>query len=418
MTRTAPARQATRTPRRSDPPGSGWFGLSRSGTDRVLAGVAAGVAERLSVDPVFVRVAFAALAAAGGAGIVLYLLVWAVSAEPGRAQPIWRPPANRRRAVALGLQTIGILLVLRSAGWWFGDAVVWPVTLAALGSAVIYSRAGEHERARWSALTGRFPSWPDQLFTARVSPVRVAAGAVLVAFGLVIFLVFTSDLAALGSVLVAIGATLVGLALILGPGAWRLWNSVGEERRARIRSQERAEMAAHLHDSVLHTLALIQRTPDQRVAASLARGQERELRAWLAGRSQDQAALLSTAVDVMAGRVERLHAMPVEAVVVGDTTMDEQASAIVEAAGEAAANAARHAGAKAVSIYVEVEPEQLSAFVRDEGKGFDPDAVPADRRGIAESIVGRMRRHGGDAQISSEPGEGTEVAMQLPRRRP
>jgi signal transduction histidine kinase len=377
------------------------------------------VAERLSVDPVFVRVAFAALAAAGGAGIVLYLLVWAVSAEPGRAQAIWRPPANRRRAAALGLQTIGILLLLRSAGWWFGDAVVWPVTLAALGSAVIYSRAGERDRARWAALTERFPSWPDELFTARVSPVRVVAGAVLVAFGLVIFLVFTSDLAALGSVLIAIGATLVGLALILGPGAWRLWNQVGEERRARIRSQERAEMAAHLHDSVLHTLALIQRSTDSRQAASLARGQERELRAWLAGRAAPEAdGRLSTAVDSVAGRIERQYALPVEVVVVGDADVDDQIKAVVDAAGEAAANAARHSGAKSVSMYVEVTPEQVEVFVRDEGKGFDPEQVPDDRRGITESIHGRMERHGGSATIVSDAGEGTEVALRVPRRRP
>jgi signal transduction histidine kinase/phage shock protein PspC (stress-responsive transcriptional regulator) len=401
--------------------GRGWFGVTRNGGDRLAAGVAAGLADRLAVDPVFVRAAFVALAAAGGAGVVAYLLLWAVSAEPGHHGEPRQVAlvATPRRAVALWLQTIGALLVLRQAGWWFGDAVVWPVTLAALGSAVIWARSDDRERARLARLAGRLPGdWAASVFSAPISPVRLAVGAGLVTAGMAISLIANASLAQAWSVLVAVAVTTAGLALVLGPFLWRLGRQVGDERRARIRSQERAEMAAHLHDSVLHTLALIQRTPDPRLVASLARGQERELRAWLAGRSQADAARLSTAIDVMAGRVERLHAVPVEAVVVGEAPLDEQGRAIVDAAGEAAANAARHAAAKAVSVYVEVEQDQISAFVRDEGKGFDPDAVPADRRGIAESIVGRMRRHGGSAVITSEPGEGTEVAMQVPRRRP
>jgi signal transduction histidine kinase/phage shock protein PspC (stress-responsive transcriptional regulator) len=403
------------------PAGGGWFGITRSGTDRIVSGLAAGLGTRLSVDPVYVRVAFAALAAAGGAGIVLYLLLWAVSDEPARTPGpvVWRPPATRRRAVALGLQVVGMLLLLRSAGWWLGDAVVWPTALAALGSAVIYARADEHERARWALLTGRVPaSWADGMFTARVSPLRLAFGAVLVTVGLGIFLAANATLAAAWSVLVAVVVTAVGLTLVLGPAAIRLGRQLGEERRARIRSQERAEMAAHLHDSVLHTLALIQRTSDPRQAASLARGQERELRAWLAGRTAPEAAgRLATAVDAMAGRIERQYALPVEVVVVGDAPLDAGVQALVDAAGEAAANAARHADARSVSVYVEVEPDEITAYVRDEGKGFDPATIPADRRGITESVIGRMTRNGGSATIISEPGEGTEVGLHLPRRK-
>jgi len=402
-------------------PGGGWFGITRSGTDRVVAGLAAGIGARLSVDPVYVRVAFAALAAAGGAGVVLYLLLWAVADEPARtpAPVTWRPPASPRRAVALGLQVLGLLLLLRSAGWWLGDAVVWPTALAALGSAVIYARSDERERARWAALAGRVPaSWTDGMFTARVSPVRLAFGAVLVTTGLGIFLAANATLAAAWSVLVAVGVTTVGLGLVFGPAGVRLGRQLGEERRARIRSQERAEMAAHLHDSVLHTLALIQRTADPKQAASLARGQERELRAWLAGRTSPEAAgRLATAVDAMAGRIEGQYALPVEVVVVGDAPLDPAVRALVDAAGEAAANAARHAGARTVSVYVEVEPDEITAFVRDEGKGFDPATIPADRRGITESVIGRMTRNGGTATIVSEPGEGTEVALHLPRKR-
>ena len=396
---------------------AGRLGLVRSADDRVIAGVAAGIGERLSVDPVVVRLAFAALAAAGGAGVVAYLLLWALAAEPGDAgagRP-WRPPASQQRAIALGLQVLGVLLLLRSAGWWFGDAVVWPLALAALGSAVIWARSGREDRERWARLAALLPSGGyAALLGARTSPLRLAGGAALVAAGGAAFL--TANAALLTwSLLVAALAVAAGLTLALGPGLWRLRGQLVQERRARIRSQERAEMAAHLHDSVLHTLALIQRTPDPLEAVSLARGQERELRAWLAGRAQAGDGRLATAVDAMAGRVERLYRVPVEAVVVGDTALDERVQALVDAAGEAAANAARHSGAPAVSVYAEVEADGIVAYVRDEGGGFDASAVPAGRSGIAESIVGRMRRHGGGAEVASEPGEGTEVTLRLPR---
>ena len=176
-------------------------------------------------------------------------------------------------------------------------------------------------------------------------------------------------------------------------------------------------MAAHLHDSVLQTLALIQRAPEPREMASLARTQERELRAWLYGRAPALAgARLRDAIDAMAGRVEREQHVRVEAIVVGDVDLDERVGALVAAVGEATLNAARHSTATEVSVYVEVEEEAVSAFVRDLGTGFDPDAVAADRRGIADSIVGRLERHGGTASITSRPGGGTEVAMRLPRK--
>jgi signal transduction histidine kinase len=176
-------------------------------------------------------------------------------------------------------------------------------------------------------------------------------------------------------------------------------------------------MAAHLHDSVLQTLALIQRSPEQREMVSLARTQERELRAWLYGRAPALAgARLRDAVDAMAGRVEREQQVKVEAIVVGDAELDEHATALVAALGEATLNAARHSGATEVSVYVEVEDEAVSAYVRDHGVGFDPATVAADRRGIADSIVGRLERHGGTAIVTSRPGGGTEVAMRLPRR--
>ncbi|MGH2792826.1 MAG: sensor histidine kinase, partial [Actinomycetota bacterium] len=187
------------------------------------------------------------------------------------------------------------------------------------------------------------------------------------------------------------------------------------ERRERIRSEERAEVAAHLHDSALQTLAMIQRAQTPQEMVTLARVQERELRAWLYGRERNGADTLSRAVDEMASRVEGLHKVKVETVVVGDLMLDDRPRALVDALGEATTNAAAHSGASSVAVYVEVGSDSVTAYVRDEGKGFDASAVPADRRGIAESIVGRMQRHGGTATVSSEPTVGTEVRLVIPR---
>jgi len=211
----------------------------------------------------------------------------------------------------------------------------------------------------------------------------------------------------------------IGLAVILGPWVWRLVRQVAEERRERIRSDERAEMAAHLHDSVLQTLALIQRTDDPREMTSLARGQERELRAWLyrkaPARVDDD--LLSAAIDAAAAEVERTHRVRIEVVMVGDCRLDEGMRALAEACREAMVNAAKHSGTTRVSVYVEVEPDAVSAYVRDQGAGFARVLVPGDRRGIAESIEGRMERNGGAAVVVSEPGHGTEVGLRMPRVR-
>jgi signal transduction histidine kinase len=194
----------------------------------------------------------------------------------------------------------------------------------------------------------------------------------------------------------------------------RLFRSLTEERAERIRSQERAEVAAHLHDSVLQTLALVQRSDDPQQVAALARRQERELRAWLAGRpAPGQARTLEAALEAAAVEVEDNHGVPVEVVVVGDRDLDPAVEAVVAAAREAITNAAKFAGGSTVDVYAEATPARLQVFVRDRGPGFDPDAVPGDRRGVRESIVGRMERHGGRARITSAAGSGTEVELVL-----
>jgi signal transduction histidine kinase/phage shock protein PspC (stress-responsive transcriptional regulator) len=415
-----PAGGVRGTPRGS-PDGASWA-IIRSRDNRVLLGVAGGLGERLGVDPILVRIAFAVLAVAGGSGVLLYLVAWGISVEREAAAPS-PAPARRphgRQNLALGVMVLGVLLLLREVGLWFGDPVVWPVALAAAGAAVIWARSDDRDRARWTRAGALIPGNPvEALFTGRVGLVRIVVGGLLVAMGMGLGLANQgANLAATGSVLLAMATTAAGLGLIFGPWTSRLARQLAEERRWRIRSEARAEMAAHLHDSVLHTLALIQRADSSPEVVALARRQERELRAWLYAPPVPPEGRLRPAVEAIATRVEQLHNVPVDVVVVGDAPLDARARALVDACQEAAFNAARHSGASLVSVYVEVEADQLTGFVRDEGKGFDPEQVPADRRGIADSIRGRMQRHGGAATISSGQGEGTEVQLRMPRAAP
>jgi hypothetical protein len=174
---------------------------------------------------------------------------------------------------------------------------------------------------------------------------------------------------------------------------------------------------------VLQTLALIQRqSSDSREVLRLARGQERELRTWLYGPagyagaagSRQAESTLSAALAAAAGEVEDTYAVKVEPVVVGDADMHPGLAALVAASKEAMVNSAKHSGETEVSMYAEVEGGTASVYVRDRGAGFDPNAVDADRRGLAESIRGRMDRHGGTATVRSAPGEGTEVELTMP----
>ena len=403
----------------SDQPGPRRFRfVVRSRSDRVLTGTAAGLAEVLGLDPLLVRLGLAVLTAAAGVGIVLYLTLWSLSVERDATTPAAAPRTRPRnlQIAAVGCIVAGSMLILRDVGLWFGDALAWPVAVAAAGSALIWARSDDADRSRWTRISERLPGNPVvSVFGGRVSPLRVAGGALLVALGMTLFLVANRALASARTALLAVLVTAVGLGLILGPWILRLARDAGEERRQRIRSEERAEIAAHLHDSVLHTLALIQRSEDPADIAALARRQERELRAWLDHRpTTSEQPDLRGAVDALASRVEDLHPVTIDTVVVGDAPVTEHVDALLLACQEAAINAARHSGAVRVSIYVEADGDGITAYVRDEGAGFDISAVPPDRRGIAQSVIGRMRRHGGSATITSQPGKGTEVQLQLP----
>ncbi|MCW2608584.1 MAG: putative two-component system sensor kinase, partial [Frankiales bacterium] len=247
------------------------------------------------------------------------------------------------------------------------------------------------------------------------SLLAVVAGAGLLVAGLAGFLASRGELGAAREGLLSTVLAVVGLVVLSGPWWLRLTTDLRSERRERIRSQERAEVAAHVHDSVLQTLALIRKAADDpREVARLARTQERELRSWLyapASTSMDFAAALEAA----ASEVEEQHGIAVEVVVVGDAPPDDALRALVAAAREALVNAALHAGVGSVSLYAEVGPERVEVFVRDRGAGFDLAAVPPDRHGVRGSIVERMARHGGHAVVRSAPGEGTEVRLSLSR---
>jgi signal transduction histidine kinase/phage shock protein PspC (stress-responsive transcriptional regulator) len=393
--------------------------FTRSRNDRVVTGVAGGLAERLGVDSVLVRLSFVVLALAGGAGVALYLILFAITPEETDGKERVRRSGGPQRTVAIILVLAGTLLLFRSIRLWFGDALVFPVALAAIGSAIIWVRADRAGRS-WTqgfSLRPQTGNGESAAPASHISPARLVIGGVLVAGGAAAFLAANISRGAIGAVIVATTVTLLGLALIIGPWIMRLARQATDERRERIRAEERQEVAAHLHDSVLQTLALIQRSEDPGRMSALARVQERELRAWLYRPQQGvpNGDLLSAAVDELAERIELSHRIRVESVVVGDTPLDAGLQAVVDACGEALTNAAKHSGAATVSLYVEVDPEAVTAYVRDQGKGFDPETVPEDRRGIADSIRGRLQRYGGTAEVVSSPGEGTEVRLRLPR---
>jgi len=393
--------------------------LERSQSDRMVAGVAGGIGHHLGVDSNIVRAAFIGLSFALGFGVVVYLLTWLLApleavpaAMETRPRRIRTP--TRSQMVGVGLVAGGLLILLWISGLWFGGDLGWPVVLAAIGFAILWARSTDGGGGRWTLSSLGTPL--ESVVSGEVSLPRLAIGSLLILAGMAVFLAANTSLAAAGNMLLAMIVAIGGAALLAGPWVWGMGRALVEERGSRIRSEARAEMAAHLHDSVLQTLALIQRAKAPREMASLARTQERELRAWLYGRAPDLAGVrLRDAIDSMAGRIERQHQVTVEAVVVGDAELDDRLRALVNACAEAVANAARHSGSTAISVYVEVEEDTVDAFIRDQGAGFDPDAVPSDRHGIADSIVGRIERRGGTAHVHSAPGAGTEVVIQLPR---
>lgn len=398
----------------------------------VVGGVAAGLARHLALPVIWVRVAFVVLAVFGGLGVGLYAGLWLVlpadsrfeTSTPGAESATrgGRRPSRIRRladagpAVALGALAIGVVLVIQAV---LGVGVIfWALVIGIAGIAVLWRQADEAQRTRWVDTTSRLD--PVRLLVGDGWGAwgRILAGAVLLVCAVLLtFFGSGAPTGDVGSVLAAMALALVAALVVVGPWLHRMATDLSAEREERIRSQERADVAAHLHDSVLQTLALIQKNAaDPAAVAKLARAQERDLRSWLyAGESvTDQT--LAGALRTAAAEVEDTFGVPVDLVVVGDdVSAGEAVRPLVAAAREALVNAAKHAGVPHVDVYAELGPDRLEVYVRDRGVGFDRDRVPDDRHGVSDSIIGRMTRHGGTAVVRSAPGEGTEVRLTLPR---
>jgi len=383
----------------SSSPNSSLTLIPRSTENRVLAGVAGGLGSRTGIEPDLIRAAFVVLTFAGGVGAVLYAIGWTLGRDESHQDT---DHLETRQQVAVGIMFAGTLLLLRSIGLWFGDTIVFPMALFAFGVAAITARRFGEDRDWLARITS--DSGPN-------AQVRVAIGAVLLVGGATILLGSIDAVEQAGIVALAVAVTAAGLFLVLGPWILRLVNDLSDERRERIRSDERSDMAAHLHDSVLQTLSLIQRTDDPRRMSTLARSQERELRSWLYG-TGGVPGKLHAAIREHASKVEHEYDVPIEVVAVGDdAAITERTLALVQATGEAITNAAKHSQSERISVFVERDADQIEVFVTDQGDGFDPERVQADRQGIASSIIGRMKRSSGGAEIASTPGEGTEVRL-------
>lgn len=398
-------------------------------TNSLLGGVASGLAEHLGLPVLAVRAFFILTTALSGLGLGLYAACWVllparstVAEQTAGTEAFSRlglRPTPLKRVVDLGptlaLLAFGVgafLLLAPTIG--IPAHVLWPVMVALAGVGLLWRQADEAQRARWTDPLGRM-SLLRLVFGAGGwgAYARVGAGLVLVLLGLLTLSLQQVRWSDVRTLTLAFVFALGGLALVVGPWVSKLVTDLASERAERIRSQERSDVAAHLHDSVLQTLAMIQRSAsDPEAVAQLARSQERELRNWLY--EPDLDGTVAAAIKEAAAEIEDSHRVKVDAVVVGDAPLAES-SVIVAAAREAMANAARHSGGSTVSVYAEVSDEAVEVFVRDRGRGFDVDAIPADRHGVRDSIVGRMERHGGSAEILSQPGEGTNVRLRQPR---
>jgi signal transduction histidine kinase/phage shock protein PspC (stress-responsive transcriptional regulator) len=401
-TTTAPPEAVTRAP------------LVRRTEHRRVAGVAAGVAAHTGISLNRVRSVFAAAAFLGGLGLVLYGVLWfLVPDERQLALPPEERPdrsgwvlAHRNTLVGVALVVgVGLLPAMNIVEG--SSRFVVPVLIAGAGIVLAWSQLDATRRRRLV----------QESTDGRGAVLRVLLGACFVVVGAVLFLVFVGDVAQFWQSAVAGIVVLGGIGLVLAPWVVRLWQDLGAERAALAREQQRAEFAAHVHDSVLQTLALIQkRSADAGEVARLARRQERELRQWLYGDHGTTAGTLGAALRAAATEVEDVSGAVVEVVLVGDLDtreLDKGLSALAQAAREALLNAGRHAGGT-VSLYAEPADSGVEVFVRDRGAGFDLDQIPDDRLGVRESIIGRMQRAGGSASIRRPADGGTEVSLRIP----
>ncbi|WP_166845829.1 ATP-binding protein [Isoptericola sp. BMS4] len=398
--------------------------LRRPPQGRWLGGVCAGLALHLRLPVAVVRVAFALLALAGGAGLVVYVFWWvtvpagdprlAAAATPSSLQRLaprlrMQGPVSALplRDVVIGAALLGGagLLVAARTGWDIGSSWLLPVLIAVGGLALAWSQLDAAQRGRWRDDGGGRGTFV----------LRLAGGVILVMSGVLLLLYQGTSPRLLVQVAAACLAVLIGVALMLAPWWLRLVRELGDERAARAREAERADIAAHLHDSVLQTLALIRsRADDPETVARMARAQERELREWLYTDRTAPGTSLAAELRALVGEVEDGRAVEIETVVVGDCVPTEETTAVLQATREALVNAVAH-GSPPVTVYLEITDAAVEVFVRDRGDGFDMDDIAPDRFGVRESILGRVHRRGGTADVTSRPGWGTEVRLRMPR---
>jgi signal transduction histidine kinase len=398
--------------------------LRRGQEDRLIGGVAAGVAARTGYDINTVRLVFVLGALVTvGYGAAAYVLAWLLVPAAGAERAIAGKALTDRRGFAFAAGLVSVLVVVLLIASVFGapwlGSLAWPLITTVAGAVLIWRNAPPDEQ---EVMRGLAEPLLGLTGVSRRSAIwlRLSAAGLMLIVGIIVLVsarASVGSLQALGGVVLVIAAIVV----MLGPWWLRIARDLVVERQARIRAEERADMAARVHDSVLQTLALIQRRADDpRQVIQLARAQERELRSWLfdglAPGSMGEAGMtLGAGVRLIQQEVEAQHGVAVEAVTVGDCTLDEDLAALLAAAREATVNAAKWSGASVISLFAEVEPAEVSLFVRDRGQGFDPQAVPADRKGLAESVHARMARRGGSASVRSAPGAGTEVSLTMPR---
>jgi signal transduction histidine kinase len=421
-------------PRRRDPlrvlRGSG--PLRRDPHDRLAGGVAAGLARRSGLDVTTIRIVFVVVALiTGGLGVAAYVLAWLLlpaGGQPagGQQASIASRAARDRAGIALAAG-IGSLITAAALiapsfgdGWLAGWA--WWQAISLAGLVLIWRNAPAEEKATMRRYAEPLQGLAEDSAGAmgRKPALRFLAAGVLFLAG-VIWLLSGHESVAMLRPLGGMALVVAGAAVVLAPWWLRIARDLITERQARVRAEERADMASRVHDSVLQTLALIQRRADQpQQVIALARAQERELRSWLfegraPGQQWEEAETFAAGVRLIQQEVEAQHGVSVEVVTVGDCALDDGVAAMLAAGQEATVNAAKWSGADVVSLFAEVQPGEVSLIVRDRGRGFDPAKVDTDRRGLAESIRGRMTRRGGTATVTSAPGEGTKVVLTVPR---
>jgi len=398
--------------------------LRRAREDRLVGGVAAGLAARIGRDVTTVRIIFVVAAVLSvGFFAAAYVVAWMLIPMQGAQRNIAGKALTDRRGLALAAGYGSLVIILRilvsvfRVGWL--GSFFWPLAIAGAGLILIWRNADKDEQAMVQNLVQ-----PVAGLTAKSRRagfiIRLTVAVILLVSGITALQSAHENIALLRP-LAGVALLISAVVVLLGPWWLRIARDLVVERQARVRAEERADIAARVHDSVLQTLALIQRRADQpQQVKALARAQERELRSWLFdGRppgSIDQAAItLAGGIRLIQQEVEAQHGVAVEAVTVGDCPLDDDLTALLAAAREATVNAVKWSGASVVSLFAEVEPGEVSVFVRDRGQGFDPAAVPSDRKGLAESVRARMARRGGLASVRSAPGEGTEVSLTMPR---